>query len=153
MTTSNVDICAALRSEILDGKYDGATRFPSEPALARRFGVSRSTVTRALDRLKRDGLIVSRKGSGSRVRFEKLGGSRCIGILVPGPESSSFYAGIVKGAVEKCRELGYEPLIRRVTAADGKMEQRRDASDVASEFMRNHVDGVVLFPFSPSPND
>ena len=138
-----------MRSEILDGKYDGGVRFPSEPALARRFGVSRSTVTRALDRLKQEGLIVSRKGSGVRVRFERLGGSRCIGLLVPGPESNRFYAGIVRGAEEKCRELGYEPLVRRVKAADGKTRQRRDASAVAREFIKNHVDGVLLFPFAP----
>lgn len=149
MTTGTTDIGAVLRSEILDGKFNGGARFPSEPALARRFGVSRSTITRALDRLKHDGLIVSRKGSGSRVRFEKLGGSRCIGILVPGPESNDFYAGIVKGAQEKCRELRYEPLLRRVTAADGKMRQRRDAAAVAREFASRHVDGVVLFPFAP----
>ena len=146
-------MCAVLRSEILDGKYDGGVRFPSEPALARRFGVSRSTVTRVLDRFKQEGFLVSRKGSGSRVRFEKLGGSRCIGLLVPGPESNLFYAGIIKGAVEKCRELGYEPLLRRVTAADGKMHQRRDAAAVAREFIRSHVDGVILLPFSPLRGD
>ena len=149
MTPNRSDICAVLRSEILNGKYDGYARFPSEPLLARRFGVSRSTITRALDRLKQDGLLVSRKGSGSRVRFERLGGSRCIGILVPGPESNDFYAGIVKGAQAKCRELGYEPLLRRVTAADGKVRQRRDAASVAREFVSRHVDGVVLFPFAP----
>ena len=149
MTSGKVDICVVLRSEILDGKYDGIARFPSEPALARRFGVSRSTVTRALDRLKLEGLLVSRKGSGSRVRFEKLGGSRRIGLLVPGPESNRFYAGIIQGVVSKCRELSYEPLIRRVTAADGKMRQRRDAAIVAKEFIENHVDGVILFPFAP----
>ena len=151
--TPRQDICVVLRSEILDGKYDGAARFPSEPALARRFGVSRSTVTRALDTLKHDGLLVSRKGSGSRVRFEKLGGSRRIGLLVPGPDSNLFYAGIVKGAVEKCRELGYEPLIRRVTGADGKMCQRREAATVAREFIESHVDGVLLLPFAPLRGD
>lgn len=93
--------------------------------------------------------MVSRKGSGSRVRFERLGGSRCIGILVPGPESNDFYAGIVKGAQAKCRELGYEPLLRRVTAADGKVRQRRDAAAVAKEFIGRHVDGVILLPFAP----
>ena len=150
MTTGKSDIHAVLRSEILDGKYNDGVRFPSEPALARRFGVSRSTITRALDRLKHDGLVVSRKGAGSRVRFEKLGGSRCIGILVPGPETNDFYAGIVKGAQEKCRDLGYRPLIRHVTAADGKMCQRRDAAAVARDFIDSHVDGVLLFPFAPS---
>jgi len=153
VTSSKVDICVVLRSEILDGKYDGAARFPSEPALARRFGVSRSTVTRALDTLKHDGLLVSRKGSGSRVRFEKLGGSRCIGLLVPGPESNLFYAGIISGAVDKCRELGYEPLVRRIVAADGKMRQRRAAATVAREFIERHVDGVLLLPFSPLRGD
>lgn len=149
MAIGKAGICAVVRSEILDGKYDGGVRFPSEPALARRFGVSRSTVTRVLDRLKQDGLLVSRKGSGSRVRFEKLGGSRCIGLLVPGLESNDFYEEIIKGAHEKCRELGYELLVERVIAADGKLRQRRDATAVAREFIRRHVDGVVLLPFSP----
>jgi DNA-binding GntR family transcriptional regulator len=54
MAPNRADICAVLRSEILDGKYDGGVRFPSEPALARRFGVSRSTVTRVLDRFKQE---------------------------------------------------------------------------------------------------
>ena len=43
-------------------------RLPSETELARRFGASRPVVREALARLREDGVIVSRQGSGSYVK-------------------------------------------------------------------------------------
>ena len=51
------EIFDILRHEILTGKYDERGQFPSELSLARRFGVSRPTVTRALIGLKTSGLL------------------------------------------------------------------------------------------------
>ena len=59
------EIFDILRHEILTGKYDERGQFPSELSLARRFGVSRPTVTRALIGLKTSGLLVGRSGSGT----------------------------------------------------------------------------------------
>ena len=147
------NIRKSIRLDILAGKYDGGVRFPSEKSFARRYGVSRSTVTRVLETLKHDGLVASRKGSGTFVCFDRLGGSRRIGLLVPGPESNGFYEGIVKGAVAKCYELGYEPMLRRVVSEDGKIRQRREAAAMAQDFILNHVDGVLLMPFSQSAGE
>jgi len=50
------------------GAHAPGTRLPSEDALAQRFAVSRPVLRQALSRMRADGHIVSRKGSGSFVR-------------------------------------------------------------------------------------
>ncbi len=52
---------------IVSGEFTENSRLPSETELARRFGASRPVVREALARLRDDGLIVSRQGSGSYV--------------------------------------------------------------------------------------
>jgi GntR family transcriptional regulator, transcriptional repressor for pyruvate dehydrogenase complex len=49
------------------GEFAESARLPTETELAERFGVSRPTVREALSRLRLDGLIASRRGSGSFV--------------------------------------------------------------------------------------
>ncbi len=44
----------------------------SEPSLSREFGVSRFTVSRAIEQLQRDGLVVRRQGSGTYVAEQVL---------------------------------------------------------------------------------
>lgn len=53
--------------QIVSGQLPEGTRLPPEIELARAFDVSRSTLRQALGRLQADGLIVSRRGSGSHV--------------------------------------------------------------------------------------
>ena len=52
---------------IVAGEFAVNTRLPSETELAHRFGASRPVVREALARLRDDGIIVSRQGSGSYV--------------------------------------------------------------------------------------
>jgi DNA-binding FadR family transcriptional regulator len=54
-------------SLIVSGEFAENSRLPSEADLSRRFGASRPVVREALARLRDDGLIVSRQGSGSYV--------------------------------------------------------------------------------------
>jgi len=55
-------------SLIAHGDFAVNSRLPSETELSARFGASRPVVREALGRLREDGLIVSRQGSGSYVR-------------------------------------------------------------------------------------
>src|SRR3954452_19302122 len=57
----------ALRAMVVDGRLPVRTRVPSERALAPALGVSRGTVSRAYDRLRADGFLVSARGAGSRL--------------------------------------------------------------------------------------
>jgi DNA-binding FadR family transcriptional regulator len=53
---------------IVSGEFAETARLPSEVELSRRFGASRPVVREALARLRDDGLVVSRQGSGSYVK-------------------------------------------------------------------------------------
>lgn len=57
----------ALRGAIARGDLAPGARLPAERALAQALAVSRSTVVAALEDLRGQGLVVSRRGSGTRV--------------------------------------------------------------------------------------
>lgn len=60
-------IYARMVEAILRGDFTDSRRLPAESELAAQFGVSRPTVRVALSRLRADGIIESRRGSGSHV--------------------------------------------------------------------------------------
>lgn len=76
-------LAAILRDQIESGALPPGSRIPTEAELAERHDASRNTVRLALDRLRGDGLVVSRQGKGSFVRakesimyYASLSGSR-----------------------------------------------------------------------------
>jgi DNA-binding transcriptional MocR family regulator len=58
-------LAEALKRLVLDGRLPLDARLPGERRLAEALGLSRITVSAALDRLRADGFVVSRVGSGS----------------------------------------------------------------------------------------
>lgn len=66
-TSITHQVAATLRGRIARGELRPGMRLPSERALAARFNVSRVTVVRALTRLRLEGLVVTRHGSGTFV--------------------------------------------------------------------------------------
>jgi GntR family transcriptional regulator len=63
-----VRLAQTIQRRIEDGTYPPGTRVPSEYQLVQAFGMSRPTVVRALELLKRDGWLESRQGYGTIVR-------------------------------------------------------------------------------------
>src|SRR5918998_131131 len=61
-------LTAELRERIAMGDYARSGALESEAELGRRYDVSRVTVRRALERLRVEGLVAARKGSGWYVR-------------------------------------------------------------------------------------
>ncbi|MBB1157022.1 MULTISPECIES: MocR-like transcription factor YczR [Amycolatopsis] len=61
------DLAAAVELHVLDGQLPIGTRLPAERELADALGVSRTLIGAALDRLRADGLVASRRGAGSWV--------------------------------------------------------------------------------------
>lgn len=60
-------LAATVRALVLDGRLPLESRLPAERELAAALGISRSTVTAAYNRLRRDGYLRSRQGAGSWV--------------------------------------------------------------------------------------
>src|SRR3954447_9523019 len=73
----------ALRAMVVDGRLAARTRVPSERALAPALGVSRGTVSRAYDRLRAEGFLISARGAGSRLT--PPGTARSDGSTAPDP--------------------------------------------------------------------
>src|SRR5580704_14105114 len=57
-------ITAALRQDIISGKYEPGRQLPAGKDLSATFGVSITVIREALSRLKSDGLIASHQGKG-----------------------------------------------------------------------------------------
>lgn len=57
-----------LRNDILTGQYEGGEALPGENSLAEKYGVSRVTIRRAMEKLYAEDLIRRVRGSGTFVR-------------------------------------------------------------------------------------
>ncbi|GAB3226484.1 UTRA domain-containing protein [Glycomyces halotolerans] len=71
--TKPAEIADKLRTRIKSGEWSAGNKIPTEPELADEYGAGRGSVREALDRLTKEGLLESRRGSGRWVReFERF---------------------------------------------------------------------------------
>ena len=139
-----------LKNEILSGCYARSRAFPSEVALSRRFGVSRSMLTNVVRELEREGLVSRRQGSGTFVN--KRMASRRIGLIVPGVAVTDFFKPIVSEVNRLTREAGYELRFGEVWSEvhDERIAQMRE---LASEFIKGDFAGVIYEPLAGPVGD
>lgn len=89
-----VQLADAVRLLILDGRVPLDVRLPGERELAAALGVSRTTVSTAFGRLREQGHLVSRHGSGSRTSVPAgSAGGRAIGGLIGDDDSGAIDLG------------------------------------------------------------
>jgi GntR family transcriptional repressor for pyruvate dehydrogenase complex len=62
------EVARELVGRIRSGEWQPDARLPSEQSMADQFGVSRTVIREAIARLKNEGLVVTRQGSGAFVR-------------------------------------------------------------------------------------
>lgn len=139
------EIFEILRREILAGKHDASRRLPSESALARRFGVSRPTISRVTLDLKREGLVVTRRGAPSTITSFALNATGALGLVVPGER----YAEIFRPLAERLHALaergGWDLIRGEIKSSDPKV-RAREVRRLAYRFSTEHVAGVFLQP-------
>jgi DNA-binding transcriptional MocR family regulator len=88
----------AVRRGVAEGALTAGTLLPAERRLAMLLAVSRATVVAAYDRLRGDGLLESRRGSGSRI----AAGARASQVpgadgRVPGGHSAVLFQRLIDG--------------------------------------------------------
>lgn len=88
-----VQLADALRLLILDGRVPLDVRLPGERELASALDVSRTTVSTAFGRLREQGHLVSRHGSGSRTSVPVGPGGPSIGGLVADDDHGAIDLG------------------------------------------------------------
>ena len=122
-----------LKDEILSGHYAKSRAFPSETQLSRRFGVSRSLMTKVVGELEREGLVLRRQGSGTFVR--KQTPSRKIGLIVPGVAVTDFFKPVVSEVNRLARAAGYELRFGEVWS-ENREERIAQVRELAAEFIK-----------------
>ena len=88
--TRYLQVYTVLSQALAEGAIAAGEALPSEPSLVRQYGVSRTTVRRALARLAAERCIVRRRGSGTFARDKAAGRSasaRQIAAILDDPRS------------------------------------------------------------------
>ncbi|MER2005296.1 MAG: GntR family transcriptional regulator, partial [Enterococcus casseliflavus] len=62
--TKYKEIVDQLRTNIYEGVFPALSKLPEQTALAKRFQTSRMTIQKALNQLKQEGLISTKRGHG-----------------------------------------------------------------------------------------
>ncbi|MCI4009971.1 PLP-dependent aminotransferase family protein [Brevibacterium sp. ZH18] len=76
-------LTSAISRAIGDGRITVGARLPSERELAQAIDLSRTTTTRAYSKLRDQGFVITRRGSGSVVRLPEVPGGRIDHLLTP----------------------------------------------------------------------
>ena len=140
----SVQILKTLKDELLKGRYSKAGVFPSEIALARRFGVSRSMMTSVVNELEKQRFVS--RSQGRRTVVTRQGRSRLIGLVIPGVSySSSYFQKIIAALIKEAQKSDYSIIVDGVWTddADGN---GREAVEVAARLIRRKAAGVVYQP-------
>lgn len=106
-------VAGALRSRITQGELPAGARLPSERALAAQLEVSRVTVVRALTRLRDEGLLVTRHGSGTYVTAT----DRLLDLVAPAPRRPRPEPGAPALDLRDATTAGPLDLLRFATSA------------------------------------
>ncbi|HZO78154.1 MAG TPA: GntR family transcriptional regulator [Solirubrobacteraceae bacterium] len=127
-------IADRLRERVQEGEFVAGTRLPSEPELARRLGVSRSSLRSAITLLEADGILRRMHGSGTFVTERPLlhndlsqnfGVSDLIAATGLEPGTADAHAACEPAPADVARAFGVEPgtalsVLHRVRTASGR---------------------------------
>ncbi len=148
-----------LSRDLAEGRYLPGQKLPSEAALVRRFGASRITVGRAMNDLRRAGLIERRAGSGTYVRERavprELAGGLSFGLLIPDLGRTEIFEPICQGMAASPQASEHALIwCDTSTAIDGPPgEGARKAWEVCQKYIARRVDGVFFAPLEfPAPD-
>ena len=159
-------IAQSIQKDIEQRNLTAHTKIPSEVDLAKQYGVSHGTITKALESLAREGVVYRRRPQGtfvadSLVAYQALDGNRgqkaaakrqeadrdasaqgnppLVGIVVP-HLGSDFLDGIVLGAETMTRSFGYG-LSFAYAEDDWALERYH-----IEQFLRQGVAGIIIYP-------
>ncbi len=146
-----------LRDDLVAGRYGEEGRLPSEAQLARRFSVSRPTVTRALQSLVEEGLVERRAGAGTFATL--IGGrkrsalrTRVLALLIPDLGNTEIFQ-IIGGKIASLARVYNYSLVW-----GGSGESKLDADpcpqhseELCRQFIERRVSGVFFAPYELAP--
>jgi DNA-binding FadR family transcriptional regulator len=137
-----------IRAEIRSGQFAAESRLPSERELAAHFGVGRPAVREAIGALQNEGLVITRRNSGTYVCADA---PQRLAAAAAAPEATALADPDVSPTSTLDVRLILEPAIARRAAARGQrdelaehylaqMDSIADISDAAQRVLWNNSD-------------
>jgi GntR family transcriptional regulator, transcriptional repressor for pyruvate dehydrogenase complex len=111
------EVARELLGRIRSGEWQPDMRLPSEQSMAVQFGVSRTVIREAIARLKNEGLVTTRQGSGAFVRDWQTSSLRLAPEISKSLKSVLFIAELRKGIEAEAAALAAERRTRKDLAA------------------------------------
>lgn len=142
-----VEIFEELQKELRDGVYSQGVPLPSDGAIVRRFGVSRITAVRAMEELRKRGLVWRKRGSGSFATKVACKESGRLGLIMPSLSFGEIFPPICQALARFAQEDGYSLVFGDISAPN-PADRAHEACRVARTFVEQKVAGVVLQPLA-----
>ncbi len=136
MREKYIHLAETLRQTIPHMKNDSINKLPSETALASRYGVSRETVRKAIAALASEGLVETRRGSGTYLSRLPHGDSRQIAILAA-CQSDYMLPVLLHQMQAVFEEHGYHAVVH---ITDNSVQKERD---VLAALLETPVAGIL----------
>jgi len=111
------EVTRELTTRIRSGELQPQMRLPSEQTMAAEFGVSRTVIREAIARLKNEGLVSTRQGSGAFVREWEKSSLNLDPAISKSLESVLFIAELRKGIEAEAAALAAERRTRKEMTA------------------------------------
>ncbi|MCQ6560522.1 GntR family transcriptional regulator [Paenibacillus mendelii] len=128
--------------QILDGTYKSGDVLPTEHTLCETYGMSRVTVRRALDEMKKEGLVASVQGQGTIVSFRRGGFSSSLEIIaLVAPVHNPFFASFMEHFEQVAEENGSLVLFKQDFQG-----QDLSSHELYYRFIKKNIRNVVLWP-------
>ena len=142
-----VEIYDALQKRLRDGEFPQGVALPSEESIVRRYKVSRITAVKAMDELRRNGLVYRRRGSGTfATKFARREAGQ-LGMIFPSLAVGEIFPRICQTLVRLAQKDGYSFVLGDISSPDPS-QRAREACDVARMFVKQKIAGVVLQPLA-----
>ena len=136
-----------LQKELRDGVYPQGVPLPSEGTVVRRFGVSRITAVRAMEELRKRGLVWRKRGSGTFATKVAREESGRLGLIMPSLSFGEIFPPICQSLARAAQADGYSFVFGDISA-QCPLQRAHEACRVARTFVEQKVAGVVLQPLA-----
>lgn len=150
-------IAQDLREKILNGEYLVNGRLPTEADLSEEYGVSRITSKRALEELKKEGLIYRVRGSGSFVAEQAIRAdsmrtrqnvklNNTVAIIMPHHVTESSFAQSITGATKELAKMGFYGIVY------SSVKSPADEKKIIRKIYEDGIQGIIYYPISDGEN-